>query len=133
MINRVILVGRLGKDPEGTYLPNGGPVVNFSVATDESWKGKDGNKQDKTEWHNIKVFGKLAEICAQYLVKGKLVYLEGKIQTSTWEDKEGAKHYKTEIVANTMKMLDSRGGDRHESSGPGEDRPDPLQESDVPF
>ncbi|MDP2855286.1 MAG: single-stranded DNA-binding protein [Smithellaceae bacterium] len=109
MVNKAILVGRLGKDPEVRYTPDGTMVTNFNLATDEQWKDKNGEKVQKTEWHRIVTFGKLAEICGNYLVKGKLVFIEGRIQTRNWEDKEGVKRYTTEIVANDMKMLDSKG------------------------
>ena len=110
MINKVILVGRLGKDPEIRSTPNGSSVAKFTVATDERFTDRNGEKQERTEWHNITAWGKLAEICGQYLRKGKLVYIEGRIQTDSWDDKEtGQKRYRTEIVANTMKMLDRKG------------------------
>ena len=109
MINKAILVGRLGKDPEIRYTPDGAMVTSFSVATDEVWKDKSGEKVQKTEWHRIVTFGKLAEICGKFLAKGKLVYIEGRIQTRSWDDKEGKKHYTTEIIANNMKMLDPKG------------------------
>lgn len=109
MINKAILVGRLGKDPEIRYTPDGAMVTSFSVATDEAWKDKSGEKVQKTEWHRIVTFSKLAEICGKYLAKGKLVYIEGRIQTRSWDDKEGKKHYTTEIIANNMKMLDPKG------------------------
>src|SRR5260370_5255431 len=116
MINKVILVGRLGKDPEIRSTPGGNTVAKFTVATDERYSDKSGEKQERTEWHNIVAWGKLAEICGQYLRKGKLVYIEGSIRTDSWDDKEsGQKRYRTEIVANTMKMLDRRGDD--EGSG----------------
>lgn len=105
MVNKVILIGRLGTDPEARYIPDGTMVVNFSMATDESWKNKNGEKQQRTEWHKIEVWGKLAEICANYLLKGALVFIEGKIKTQTWEDKEGVKRYTTKIQAMGMKML----------------------------
>ena len=112
MINKVILVGRLGKDPEIRSTPQGTPVVKFTVATDEKFTDRNGEKQERTEWHNITAWGKLAEICGQYLRKGKLIYIEGSIRTDSWDDKEsGQKKYKTEIVANTMKMLDRKGDD----------------------
>ena len=119
MINKVILVGRLGKDPEVRVTPDGTMVTNFNLATDEQWKDKNGEKVQKTEWHKIVTFGKLADICGQYLVKGKLVYIEGRIQTRSWEDKEGMKRYTTEIVASDMKMLDSKG--QSKSDGPAYD------------
>ena len=108
MLNRIQLIGRLGKDPEVRYTPDGAMVTNFNLATDEQWKNKAGEKQQKTEWHKIVVFGKLAEICGQYLTKGKLIYLEGKIQTRSWDDKEGVKRYTTEVVGSNMQMLDSK-------------------------
>ncbi|MBV8518486.1 MAG: single-stranded DNA-binding protein [Acidobacteria bacterium] len=109
MINKVILVGRLGKDPEIRSTPNGMTVAKFTVATDERFTDRSGEKQERTEWHNIVVWGKLAEICGQYLRKGKLVYLEGSIRTDSWDDKEsGQKRYKTEINVRDMKMLDRR-------------------------
>jgi len=109
MINKAILVGRLGKDPEVKYMPDGTMVTNFTLATDEQWKDKNGEKVQKTEWHRIVTYRKLAEICGNYLVKGKLVFIEGRIQTRSWEDKEGVKRNTTEIIANDMKMLDSKG------------------------
>jgi single-strand DNA-binding protein len=110
MINKVILVGRLGKDPEIRSTPNGTSVAKFTIATDEKFTDRSGEKQERTEWHNIVAWGKLGEICGQYLRKGKLVYIEGSIRTDSWDDKEsGQKKYRTEIVANTMKMLDRRG------------------------
>ena len=118
MINKVILVGRLGKDPEMRSTPQGSSVVRFTVATDEKFTDRAGEKQERTEWHNITAWGKLAEICGQYLRKGKLVYIEGSIRTDSWDDKEsGQKKYRTEIVANTMKMLDRRGDEGGGSSG----------------
>jgi len=111
-VNKVILVGRLGKDPELRSIPSGTSVAKFSLATDERFTDKSGEKQERTEWHNIVVWGKLAEICGQYLRKGKLVYIEGSIRTDSWDDKEtGVKKYRTEIIANTMQMLDKKGDD----------------------
>lgn len=109
MINKAMLIGRLGKDPEVRYTPDGTMVTNFNLATDEQWKDKSGEKVQKTEWHRIVTFGKLAEICGNYLVKGKLVFVEGRIQTRSWEDKDGVKRFTTEIVASNMQMLDSKG------------------------
>ena len=107
-VNKVILVGRLGKDPEVKYTQAGVPVTRFTLATDESWKDQSGEKQQRTEWHNIVAWRKLAEICGQYLNKGKLVYVEGRLQTRSWEDKEGNKRYTTEIQADNMVMLSAR-------------------------
>ena len=117
-VNKAILVGTLGGDPEIRYTQNGLAVVNFSLATSESWT-KDGEKHDKTEWHKVVAFGKLAEICGEYLVKGKQVYIEGRIQTRKWEDKEGTTRYTTEIVANQMTMLGSKGDRGDVPSGGG--------------
>jgi single-strand DNA-binding protein len=116
MVNKAILIGRLGKDPEVRYTPDGAMVTNFNLATDEQWKDKNGEKVQKTEWHRIVTFGKLAEICGNYLVKGKLIFVEGRIQTRSWEDKEGVKRYTTEIVANNMQMLDSKGQNKADES-----------------
>jgi len=119
-VNKVILVGRLGKDPELRSIPSGTSVAKFSLATDERFTDKNGDKQERTEWHNIVVWGKLAEICGQYLRKGKLVYIEGSIRTDSWDDKEtGVKKYRTEIIANTMQMLDKKGDDEGGYSGGG--------------
>lgn len=138
MINKAILLGRLGKDPDVRYMPNGNQVTSFSVATDEKWKDKQtGEWVQKTEWHNITTFGKLAEICGQYLSKGKLVYVEGKIQTQQWTDKEGGKHSRTQIVAETMKMLDGKGDGRDTSNeripADATVNQNTNQEDDVPF
>jgi single-strand DNA-binding protein len=109
-VNKVILVGRLGKDPETRYTGSGQAVCNFSLATDESYKDRNGERQKRTEWHRVVVWAKLAEICQQYLKKGSLVYIEGRIQSRQWDDKTtGQKRYATEIVANGMKMLGSKG------------------------
>lgn len=116
MVNKVTLIGRLGKDPEVRYTPDGTMVTTFRMATDEQWKDKNGEKVQRTEWHQIVTYRKLAEICGQYLVKGKLVFIEGKIQTRQWEDKEGVKRYTTEIIASNMQMLDSKGQGKAETS-----------------
>ena len=108
-INKVILIGNLGGDPELKNLPSGSAVVNFSVATSESWKDKQtGAQQEKTEWHRIVMYNRLAEVAGEYLKKGSKVYLEGKLQTRQWQGEDGADRYTTEIVANQMQMLDSR-------------------------
>ncbi len=110
-VNKVILVGNLGGDPESKYLPSGSAVTNVTVATSESWKDKSsGEQKEKTEWHRVVFFNRLAEIAAEYLSKGSKVYIEGKLQTRSWEDQSGQKRYATEIVASEMQMLDSRGG-----------------------
>jgi single-strand DNA-binding protein len=109
-VNKAILVGRLGRDPETRYTGGGQAVANFTMATDESYKDRTGERQKRTEWHRIVLWGKLAEIAQQYLKKGMLVYIEGRIQTRQWEDKrDGQKRTSTEIVANSMKMLTSKG------------------------
>ncbi len=109
-VNKVILLGHLGADPEIRYAASGNAIANFRIATSENWKDRDGNKQERTEWHRIVTFGKLAEICGEYLNKGKQVYLEGRIQTRSWDDRDGNKRYTTEIVCDQMQML-GRGGD----------------------
>jgi single-strand DNA-binding protein len=113
-VNKVILVGRLGKDPELRYTPSGSPVARFSMATSESWTDKGGEKQERTQWHNIVAWNKLAEICNQYLVKGKLVYVEGRLETREYTDRDGNKRRITEIIAREMVMLDSRGAESKE-------------------
>jgi single-strand DNA-binding protein len=110
-VNKVILVGNLGKDPETRYMPSGSAVTNLTLATSESWKDKtSGDQQERTEWHKIAMFGRLAEIAAEYLRKGSQVYIEGKLRTRKWQDKEGKDRYTTEIVADEMQMLGSKGG-----------------------
>ncbi len=104
-VNKVILVGNLGTDPEIRYTPGGKAVANFSLATSDTRAGKDGQKETKTEWHKIVAFDKLAEICGKYLAKGRQVYIEGRIQTRSWDDRDGNKKYTTEIIANVMQML----------------------------
>ena len=115
-VNKVILIGNLGKDPELRYTSSGVAVATFSVATNESWKDPDGNPQEKTEWHNVVAWRKLAEICGEYLKKGSKLYLEGRLQYRTYDDKNGVKRYVTEIVMDQMVMLDSRGGGQGSSS-----------------
>ena len=110
-LNKVLLIGNLGRDPETRYLPSGGAVCNFSIATTERYKDKQGQQQEKTEWHNITMYNRLAEIAGQYLKKGSSVYLEGRIQTRKWQDKQtGADRYTTEIVVDQMQMLGGRTG-----------------------
>ncbi len=110
-INKVILVGNLGKDPEIRYVPNGGAVANLNIATSESWKDKaTGEKQERTEWHRVVFFGKLAEIANEYLKKGAQIYVEGRLQTRKWQDKSGQDRYTTEIVGSELQMLGGRGG-----------------------
>jgi single-strand DNA-binding protein len=109
-VNKVIIVGNLGRDPEVRYLPEGGAITNISVATTDTWKDKSGEKQERTEWHRVAFFGKLAEIAGEYLKKGSQVYVEGALRTRKWQDKEGKERYTTEIVADRMQMLGSRGG-----------------------
>lgn len=114
-VNKAILVGNLGRDPELRTTPNGQSVVNFTLATSETWNDKSGERQERTEWHRIVVWGKTAEMCNQYLSKGRTVYIEGRIQTREWEDKEGAKRYTTEINASTVNFI----GPRQDGGGGG--------------
>ncbi len=134
-LNKVILIGNLGKDPEVSYTPSGIAVAKFSMATSEKWKDAEGNFQERTEWHNIVAWRKLAEICGQYLKKGSKAYIEGKLQTRSWDDKNtGVKKYMTEIVADNLIMLDSRGQGAEVSAGTtpvGQE--DGASDSDLPF
>lgn len=118
-INKVILVGNLGQDPEVRYMPSGGAVTNISIATSETWKDKNsGENVERTEWHRVVFFNKLAEIAGEYLKKGSKVYVEGSLRTRKWEDKNGQDRYTTEIVAKEMQMLDSKGGSGSMSGSP---------------
>lgn len=128
-VNKVILVGSLGKDPEIKYMPNGEAVANFSMATSENWKNKEGVKQEKTEWHNIVAYRKLAEIIGEYLKKGAPVYIEGRLQTRSWE-KDGVKRYSTEIIADSMQML---GGKKDDSTGGAQRQDPPSNEQSQPL
>jgi single-strand DNA-binding protein len=116
-VNKVILVGNLGKDPEVRYTQTGSAVANFSIATSEQWNDRDGKKQERTEWHNIVVWGKQAEHCGQYLSKGRQVYVEGSIRTRSYDDKSGNKRYITEIVAQRIQFLGGGGGTRLPQQG----------------
>jgi len=115
-VNKVILIGNLGSDPESRTMPSGDMVANFNIATSERWTGKDGTKEEKTEWHRIVAFRKLAEICGEYLFKGKQVYIEGRLQTRKWEDRDGNMRYTTEVVAGQMVMLGRRDSEITQSS-----------------
>jgi single-strand DNA-binding protein len=117
-VNKVILVGRLGQNPEVRYTPSGAAVANFSIATNDSWMDKSGQKQERTEWHRVVVWGKTAENCNQYLVKGRQIYIEGKLQTRQWQDKDGQTKYTTEIQAQTVQFLGGGAG-----TSPSGDRP----------
>jgi single-strand DNA-binding protein len=146
-VNKVILIGNLGADPETRYLPSGDAVTNIRIATTEAWKDKGGEKQEHTEWHRIAFFGKQAEIAGQYLKKGSPVYVEGRIRTRKWQDKDGQERYSTEIVADRMQLLGTRGGAdtmvrepaSAAASGPMRSAPDrksggiPDMEEDIPF
>ena len=126
-LNKVMIIGRLGKDPEMRYTPSGRPVTNFSVATSRSWNTSDGERRTETEWFNVVAWGSLAEICNQYLAKGRQVYIDGRLQSRSWEDNEGKRHTSVEVVANEMIML----GNRQSS----DDQPDETQadEDEFPF
>jgi len=140
-INKVILIGRLGRDPEVRYTPDGTAIANFSIATSEEWKDKGtGEKKERTEWHRIVAFRRLGEICGEYLSKGRQIYIEGRLQTRDWQDKDGNKRYTTEIVASQMQMLGSR--DSYDSSGGSGSRKEEVpagsefpnsQDDDIPF
>ena len=118
-VNKVILVGNLGRDPETRYMPDGGAITNISIATTSTWKDKSGEKQEATEWHRISFFGKLAEIAGEYLKKGSQVYVEGRLRTRKWQDKDGVEKTTTEVIADEMKMLGARQGMGGEGGGGG--------------
>ncbi len=145
-VNKVIIIGNLGQDPDTRYMPSGSAVTNLRVATNESWKDKQtGEQKDRTEWHTVAMFGRLAEISAEYLRKGSQVYIEGKLRTRKWQDKQGNDRYTTEIVADEMQMLGGRSGagapamnDRGDSADSGDSRPPPRSsaddfDDDIPF
>ncbi|MBI5019826.1 MAG: single-stranded DNA-binding protein [Ignavibacteriales bacterium] len=133
-LNKVMLIGHLGKDPEVSYTASGVAVGKFSIATNESWKDQDGNLQERTEWHNIVVWRKLAEICGQYLKKGSKAYLEGRLQTRSWDDKNtGVKRYTTEIIADNLIMLDSKGQGGGEMDIPQREETAAPEKDDLPF
>ena len=143
-LNKAMIIGRLGRDPEIRYTPGGVAVANFSVATSEEWKDKESNeKKERTEWHRIVAFGKLGEICGEYLSKGKQIYVEGRIQTRSWEDKDGNKKYTTEIVASDVQFLDKKdsgsgdyprkGQDDKPERGAGGQAYHDSKDDDIPF
>ena len=149
-VNKVILVGNLGKDPEIRYAPNGSAVANITLATSESWKDKaTGEKQEKTEWHRVVLWGKTAESLSEYLTKGKQIYIEGRLQTRQWDDKDGNKRYTTEIRSDRVVLLGGGGGGRggpvsgggerggaergSDFGGPGPEGSAPLTDDDIPF
>lgn len=131
-LNKVMLIGKLGKDPETRFLPDGGAVTTLSLATTNQWKGKDGNKQESTEWHRVVMFGKLAEIASEHLSKGSTIYVEGRIETKKWKDKDGNDKYSTQIVCDSMKMLGSKGEKKEEKKPSPKGSFDDM-ESDIPF
>jgi single-strand DNA-binding protein len=135
-LNKVMLIGNLGADPEIRYTPSGAAVANFNMATKAQWTTKEGEKEDRTEWHRIVAWRRLGEICGEYLHKGSLVYIEGRLQTRSWEDRDGNKRYTTEIVAQGMQMLD-RAGQSAEAVSTEERFPteEPLDvpDDDIPF
>jgi len=134
-VNKVILIGNLGRDPEVRYTPSGTAVANFSIATTENWTNKEGEQQSRTEWHRIEAWGRLGEICGEYLSKGRQVYIEGSLQTDEWEDQEGNKRQTTKIKAWKMQMLGSRGpaGPRQEQNDKAEGAVTKPSEDDIPF
>jgi single-strand DNA-binding protein len=134
-VNKVILVGNLGADPDVRYSSTGTAVTNFRIATSENWTNKEGERESRTDWHRVVAFGKLAEICAEYLNKGKQVYVEGRLRTRSWEDKEGTKKWTTEVVASNIVMLGTAADQAKETGGePPEEPPEPAQQDDdIPF
>ena len=134
-VNKVVLVGHLGGDPETRFLPSGAAVANFNLATNESWKDTNGEFQDKTEWHRCVMFGKSAELAGDLLKKGQLAYIEGKLQTRNWEDKDGVKRYTTEVVCDMFTMLGRKmdSAETQERPKPNESEDSPLDDDDLPF
>ena len=130
MVNRVFLIGNLGADPEIRYTQSGTPVATFNLATTRRWKDKDGQPQEETEWHRLVVWGRLAEICGEYLNKGSKVYIEGRLQTRKWQDQNGNDRWTTEVVAQEMKMLSGR---EQDASRPGAGQPMPQSQVGAPF
>ena len=135
MVNKVFLIGRLGADPEIRYTPSGAEVATFRIATSENWTNKSGEKEERTEWHRIVAWRGLAKICGEYLSKGKLVYIEGRLRTRSWEDREGNKRSTTEIEASDMKMLGGVGEANRKAKEPEAEYtpPAPKDEEDIPF
>lgn len=133
-VNKVILVGNLGRDPEVRYMPNGDAACNFSIATTDTWKDKNGQRQERTEWHNIVMYRRLAEIAGEYLKKGRPVYIEGRLQTRKWQTKEGQDRYTTEIIADQMQMLGGRdsGGSSTSYDSMNQDQPSAPRERAAP-
>lgn len=132
-MNRVTLMGRLGGDPELKYTPGGTPVANFTVATSKKWTDKDGNKQEKTEWHRVVIWNKLAELANQYLAKGRQVLLEGELQTRSWDDKDGNKRYTTEIVASNLEFIGGAPQNNNQATDPGPSSDASFAADDIPF
>lgn len=132
-LNKVLIIGNLGRDPEMRYTPSGRPVTTFSVATSRSWKTSDGERKSETEWFNIVAWGSLAEICNQYLKKGQQVYIEGRLQTRRWEDDDGNKRSTTEVVAREMTMLGDRRDRKEDEDEREADESDPGDEDEFPF
>jgi single-strand DNA-binding protein len=132
-VNKVILLGRLGADPEIRYTSNGTAVANFRIATSERWTNQNGEKEERTEWHRIVAFGKLGEICGEYLAKGKQIYIEGRLQTRTWEDRDKNQRTTTEIIATAMQMLGSAGGGKPSDKDEPAFGEEPAKDDDIPF
>jgi single-strand DNA-binding protein len=128
-LNKVLLIGHLGADPESRFMTSGSAVTNFNLATNESWKSTEGDTKEKTEWHRVVLFGKMAETAAEYMKKGQLVFIEGRLQTRSWEDKDKVKRYTTEILCDNFTML----GRKSDDGGTGSSQKDADQEDDLPF
>jgi single-strand DNA-binding protein len=128
-LNKVLLIGHLGADPESRFTTSGSAVTNFNLATNETWKSTEGDTKEKTEWHRVVLFGKMAETAAEYMKKGQLVFIEGRLQTRSWEDKDKVKRYTTEILCDNFTML----GRKSDDGGTGSSQKDADQEDDLPF
>ncbi len=133
MLNMAQLIGHLGRDPDVRYSPEGSAVAHLAVATNQTWKDKDGERQERTEWHRVVLFGKLAEIAAEYLKKGALVYLQGRLQTRKWQADDGQDRFTTEIVAERLRMLGGKGERDSQAAGGKSPAPEPVYDDDIPF
>jgi single-strand DNA-binding protein len=131
-LNKVMLIGRLGRDPETRYTNSGSAVANFSIATTDTWKDKQGQKQERTEWHNIVAWARLADFSQNYLKKGRLIYVEGRLQTRDWTDNQNVKHYKTEVVANNILFMEGREAAQRSQGGGGAAYEEPQQQQEGP-
>ncbi|HLH73165.1 MAG TPA: single-stranded DNA-binding protein [Chloroflexota bacterium] len=132
-LNKVMLIGNVGRDPEMRYTPNGSAVTTFSVAVGRQWTGQDNQRHEETEWFHVEAWNKLAEMCGQYLSKGRKVYIEGRLRTRSWDGQDGQKHYRTEVVAQTVQFLDSGRGRQGDAAAPTDEGVNDVEPDDIPF